>query len=304
MLVSLIQSFSSGTNGRKAIDFRSRQNTKEPSFSDVECVLCDMDGTFFQPDHSISQRNYEAINRIKALGIRFFPATGRSRKSMANAGGERLMNLLGGDVEKVPGVFSQGLIVYGHNGLLISEETMEKDAIQLAEEFCDEHNLSVIAYSRDRIITRKRSYFTDQIAKYAEPFPEVMEKCLFEVHEGGSKINKLIILDEEDRLLKIRELLENRMYGRASITRAVPGMLEVLPYQSSKGKGVQKLLEYYNIHPDFCMAFGDGENDIEMIQLVRYGLAMENAKDIVKQTAYGITRANIHDGVAHILDFF
>ena len=79
-------------------------------------------------------------------------------------------------------------------------------------------------------------------------------------------------------------------------------MLEVLPFGSSKGDGVLKLLEHVGINPEQTCAFGDGENDIEMFQLVKYGIAVENAKVELKAEAKFITDSNANNGVANVLD--
>jgi hydroxymethylpyrimidine pyrophosphatase-like HAD family hydrolase len=79
-------------------------------------------------------------------------------------------------------------------------------------------------------------------------------------------------------------------------------MLEILPFGSSKGEGVQRFFDHYNIAVENTMAFGDGENDIEMLQLVRMGIAVENARPKLKNVANALTLSNNHDGVAHVLD--
>ena len=47
------------------------------------------------------------------------------------------------------------------------------------------------------------------------------------------------------------------------------------------------------------LAFGDGENDLEMLQMAGTGVAMDNAKDIVKSVANCVTLSNDESGVAH-----
>ena len=46
------------------------------------------------------------------------------------------------------------------------------------------------------------------------------------------------------------------------------------------------------------MAFGDAENDIEMIRSCRYGIAMGNAMDAVKDAAFAVTASNEEQGIA------
>jgi HAD superfamily hydrolase (TIGR01484 family) len=66
---------------------------------------------------------------------------------------------------------------------------------------------------------------------------------------------------------EIRQGAEEAVLGKASLTRALDGMLEVLPPSASKGAGVTKVLKHMGISPDDVLAIGDGENDLEMLEL-------------------------------------
>ena len=65
--------------------------------------------------------------------------------------------------------------------------------------------------------------------------------------------------------------------------------------------GIKKVLAYYDIDINEAMAFGDGGNDVEMLEAVKYGIAMGNANDNLKQIADFITLDVDNDGVAYAL---
>lgn len=52
----------------------------------------------------------------------------------------------------------------------------------------------------------------------------------------------------------------------------------------------------------YCLAIGDSENDLEMIQIVKYGVAMANACNLLKEKAVYITDSNLNNGVGKIID--
>ena len=60
---------------------------------------------------------------------------------------------------------------------------------------------------------------------------------------------------------------------------------EICALDTSKAKGVQKVLEYLHIDKEHSYAFGDGLNDLEMIHYVGHGIAMGNAVDELKKIA-------------------
>jgi Cof subfamily protein (haloacid dehalogenase superfamily) len=267
---------------------------------DIECILSDVDGTLLRSDHKLSKRTIDTIAAVINRGYMFFPCTGRTRKSMAAAAPDMLEVF--GRLHRTPGVYQQGLMVYGPDGNLIYERCLPDDVIERTVDFCDKHSIAVIAYAGEAIYCRSRCEQTNKITIYSEPLPEIFPRGLDHLQRSGVPVHKLIVLDEEDVLLKLRPLLADALGDSASLTRAVPGMLEVLPPGSSKGEGVKILLDHIGMPADNVMAFGDGENDIEMLSLVKLGVAVSNGKPILKQAADALTLSNDEDGVAHSLD--
>lgn len=79
---------------------------------------------------------------------------------------------------------------------------------------------------------------------------------------------------------------------------------QVLPLGSSKGEGVAWLLNHLGLSPAGLLALGDGENDIEMLQLAAVSAAMGNAGHKVKAAADFVVGSNDEDGVAQAVERF
>jgi len=269
----------------------------------ISCILSDIDGTFITDGHEVSVKALEYIKVLQQQhGILFFPATGRTRRSMMDVTNSVLSGVYNRSIEAIPGVYSQGLQVYGLGGHLIYERYLEAHVIEKVEAFCEMESLALIAYGGERILCKQLCAQTDKLPLYSEPIPDVFPLGLKHLETVGHiKANKVIILADEAELTRIRPMLAQFLGDEATITKAVPGMLEVLPYGASKGDGVRKLLEHYNISLDETVAFGDGENDVEMLDLVRLGIAVENSKSTLKDVAQLITLSNNDDGVGSIL---
>lgn len=84
--------------------------------------------------------------------------------------------------------------------------------------------------------------------------------------------------------------------------RSKDNYIEVSPINSNKAVGCEFLLNHLGLSKDNAIAFGDNHNDIEMIRAVDFGVAMENAPEIVKQAAKHIAPTNLSDGVAYTLN--
>lgn len=80
-------------------------------------------------------------------------------------------------------------------------------------------------------------------------------------------------------------------------TRWSPWFCDIVPAEGGKSFGVQAALERYGIAPDEAVAFGDGENDISMFEMVGHPIAMGNASDVVKAHAETVTDDVDHDGI-------
>jgi len=103
----------------------------------------------------------------------------------------------------------------------------------------------------------------------------------------------------------MRWQLEQQHNGKLAITMsAVSINVEVLPYGASKGKAVMAVARDMAIAPEHIMALGDGENDLEMLQYVGWGVAVANASPKLKQVAKVIVADNDHDGVAEAVERF
>lgn len=63
-------------------------------------------------------------------------------------------------------------------------------------------------------------------------------------------------------------------------------------------------MDKLQISADEIMAFGDAGNDIEMLQKVKYGYAMENAKDYIKEQFQWIAPSNNDEGVLEVIKHY
>ena len=115
---------------------------------------------------------------------------------------------------------------------------------------------------------------------------------------------KVIFMATEDKINSIRPQVEATFTGKAAITTAIPGMLELLPLGASKRAGVEYLLNRLGVEPSKVMAIGDGENDVEMLQLCGLGVAVGNAGAAARSVADVVVGSNDEDGVAEAIEQF
>ena len=75
-----------------------------------------------------------------------------------------------------------------------------------------------------------------------------------------------------------------------------------MPKNVNKASAIKKITEKLNLNMDQVMAFGDAQNDIEMLKQVKIGVAMENAMDEVKKVSDLVTKSNDENGIGIVID--
>lgn len=259
----------------------------------IQLIAIDQDRTLLDSNGRLSGQNKRAIHRATKQGLTVIIATG---KSVASARG--VLADLG---LPLTGVFSQGLVLYDA-GQVIHEIGLARETAVSTITFAETQQLPIIAYCGERMLTDLASPYSDLLhTHYQEPAAEVIGSLLGWVDR--IRMNKLLISDEVNTATT-RAALEKIVDGKAEVVQAVPEFLEVLPVGTSKGGGLAHLLARWQINPAVVMAIGDGENDIEMLQMAGLGVAMGNADAAVQATADVVVASNDENGVAEAIRRF
>jgi len=98
---------------------------------------------------------------------------------------------------------------------------------------------------------------------------------------------------------KLEELKKEFNLEKAQYSNII---VEYMPRGTNKGTGLAQLIKSLNVSKDEVVAFGDGGNDIELLQNAGWPIAMENARDVLKPYAKYITKSNVENGVADALE--
>eukprot|EP00958_Prasinococcus_capsulatus_P017593 scaffold1990_cov350-Prasinococcus_capsulatus_cf.AAC.3 len=231
------------------------------------------------------------------------------------------------------------------DGKVLHQTVLGPNVVKQAAVYARSLGVTLTAYCGERILCEATNEQTDRLLPYKEPVPEGvgpldMYAEAVETHKVGGRclqpdhgstfsckvmklrsvcaLSQVIFMAPEEQITELRPEIEARFGSVASITKALPGMLELLPLGASKGQGPVGLPSLQNFSPTSSnrvhaaaelgvdaakvLAIGDGENDIEMLQLAGVSVAMGNAKDIVKQVATYTTSSNDDDGFAKAIE--
>eukprot|EP00798_Chlamydomonas_sp_ICE-L_P006190 gene6190-2807_t len=255
----------------------------------IELIASDVDGTLLTHTQTLTTRVERAIKLADAAGVKTIVATGKARGPWVKEIFPRL-NM------SMPG----GLLICDAVGKTLYEKTIDHDVVQDVIDIATEAGVSLTCYCGDRILAAQTDEQTDRLAFYKEPFVEAVGPLTDII--GKVPIHKMIFMASQEKIDALRPIAEAKLEGRASITVAIEGMLEVLPSGASKGAGLAWLLDHLGVKAENVMSMGDGENDLEMLKMTGLGVAMGNAGAKVKAVADVEVASNDNDGVADAID--
>lgn len=265
----------------------------------IRCLALDLDGTTLSDAKSLSPGNRQALEAAIACGIHVIVASGRALHSLPKA----VTELEGIDYA----ITSNGAAVYQlGTGRCIRRVTLAAAAVErtmkLTENYCCNYEafLEGIPYAREEYVRDPGRF---GVMPYAIEYVRTTRQGVGDIgafiqeHAGELDGLDLILQREEDRL-EIWDLLKHcgePLY----ITSSVRNRVELSSPQAGKAAGLRFLLEQLDISPEETAAFGDADNDIDMLQAAGYGIAMANASPNCKRAADYITKTNLEDGVAY-----
>jgi Cof subfamily protein (haloacid dehalogenase superfamily) len=115
---------------------------------------------------------------------------------------------------------------------------------------------------------------------------------------------KLVVIGEPAVLDDLKERMLARFGKRLYISKSLPDFLEFASPEVTKASGLEFLSEHLGFSRTGTLAFGDGENDIELVEWAGYGVAVENAHDRVKEVAQFVCPPVGEEGVAQVLEAY
>lgn len=109
----------------------------------------------------------------------------------------------------------------------------------------------------------------------------------------------MMITFDNDQMVALEKYLQSLDLGDISIQRSGQYYLEITSKTAKKSKGIHYILKKEGLEKSQTAAFGDGHNDIPMLEMVGYPIVMGNAYSDIKELAYKVTRSNDEDGVGY-----
>ena len=244
-----------------------------------KALFFDIDGTLIDMQAGrISPRTVEALQRLRARGIKLCVATGRSPITLPDFGGAEFDGFL---------TFN-GSLCYDRSGVILSHALPAETVDKLLDNAAALGRPVSIA-TRDRLAANGKDADLEEYYGFAHlklevapDFEAVRRQEVYQVMLGCRMEDRAVVLAGVDGV-KIAAWWD----------RAV----DIIPTSGGKGAGVRSMLAHYGLKSEQAMAFGDGNNDLELLQAVGTGVAMANASAELRAAADAVCGHVAQDGV-------
>lgn len=270
----------------------------------IKLIVSDLDGTLLNDEKHIPQRNIEALQKALSKGIHVSIATGRNYFSA-----KRYIEELGLDV---PVILQNGAFIYMpfENKILYESPLPSKIAKELIF-YARKNNLDYILYTG--FLDEKDMYMdikhTGQYSRYLEQnnwrltYVDDVLKYITKDH-----VAEVVLIGNEEKIKNIVDLLNKKYLNEFSpVKNSVyegEAFFEFFGKGASKESALSFLLDFFKVNPEETMFLGDNYNDIGIMKIVGFPVAMENAPDEVKSLAKFISLSNNDGGVGFAIEKF
>ena len=257
-------------------------------------IFSDIDGTLLNSKHQISKKTREKIQKLEKEGIPFIFVSARMPRGIKGFQKEL--------ASKNPIIsYSGALILDGEGEVIYSAPLESEEARKIANRSREIYpTVSINPYSNDCWMTEnKEEYWVAYESKVTGIIPKLVS---LEEEAVWREVHKILCMGEASKIASLEQQLKKE-FPNVQISKSKDTYLEILAKDVSKSKAADILVKYYGIEREESIAFGDSDNDIDMLEYAGLGVAMGNSYDGVKEHADYVTDTNVEEGVWEVLEF-
>lgn len=260
-----------------------------------KAVAVDMDGTFMNDDLTYDHARFDQVlTKLKENGIHFIVSSGRPLS--------RLKRDFADYLDRIDMISDNGAILVQDNEIISSHILTKQAGKRLI-------NFVQTEYPKARIcVSGKLASY------YLESQPTDFKRLMHYYYPDAIGLNSFDDMPDDERIIKLTlncpaewaDEIENRFNNdyseRIHCTTSGFDDIDVVPYGVNKAQALKYFLRYFKVDPSELIAFGDGMNDKEMLELAGYSYAMANGDPRIIKLAKFKAPSNDESGVLQVLE--
>ena len=255
-------------------------------------VALDIDGTIRSEEHPLSDRTRGTIDRVMGTGAIVTLATGRMFRSALRA-------TAGLNFSAPIASFQGAHIADPKTGEVLWHRPLTPDMARAALDAVQSWGLQVVGYYGEEVYV---SEMTPWVEAYGQR-GQVKVNLVDDLREFASReLTRVLVVGGEDDIRALELELQSRFNSGLYVTRSLPSFCEILHPASGKDKALAWLCERAGVQQDETVAFGNGYNDVQMLQWAGLGVAVGGAVEEVLEVADRVAPPLEDDGTAQVLE--
>lgn len=249
----------------------------------IKAAFFDIDGTLLSfTTHRVSPGTIRAFDRLHHAGVRTFLSTGRPDVLIPQM-----------PVSFEAKITMNGGLVFNKENVLLSNPISDEE-LQVWLDIAKDKRLCTMVFTKDNMFLAQPNEIGLKLRNQLEfEMPPVVEidqmRC--------QTVYQIIAIMPGEMDAAIAEVLPH-----CRLPRWHPYFTDIVANDNSKARGMEVICKYYGIRQEETLAFGDGANDIEMLEWAEIGVAMGNADDSVKAHANLVTTDVDNEGIENTIN--
>lgn len=253
--------------------------------TNIKIVFFDIDGTLIlRNEINMSNNTLKAIEQLKKQNIKIIIATGRSSYFIQDE-----------IKQKINPDFYITI-----NGQLITDKKFNpvfKSCLDYQEclqviDFCKKNHIGVGAKLENHI--EVYNDYTNFLPYYLHgdlSLSHIIKNC--ENSLVNQNIYGLFLIGNEQKILELNNILSKNI-----LSYAYKNAYEIFNPEISKSQGIKWVLNHFNLSQNNAISFGDGHNDINMLEYTKYGVTFNHGHEDIKKVATYIA-TDVYDGLKY-----
>ena len=260
----------------------------------MQAFACDLDRTLIAEDAVLGERTRAAITAALEAGVHVLVVTGRMFRSVRPY-------LAAAGLDEPVVCYQGGGVVDPVSGRWLLHEPIPLELAREVIVAVEAEGFPLNCYVDDELYVAKHTAESERYANFQK----------LNVQEVGNLLDwldvpptKLVAVGDPLELDALEERLVAYFGERLYITKSLPFFLEFASPEVTKGSGLRFLAEHLGFSLEQTVAFGDGENDIPLLETAGYAVAVENAHERLLAVADFVCPPASDEGVAQVIEAY
>lgn len=256
-------------------------------------IVLDVDGTMLNSNREVTKRTVQTLRRVQQMGIKIALASGRPTYGILPLAQAIDLGVYEGYIISYNGA----QVMEAKTGQIIFERRIDPQMVPYLEKKARKMGFTMAYYDGNEVVSNDIT--NPHVVDEAEMNGMTLRQDdILSLSMDDWPAEIMLVSDDEEALTGLEQHMQRHLAGVMDTIHSNPYYLEIVGYQVGKSYAMSALVQKMGIQMSEVLAIGDGEADINMIQMAGTGVAMANATAAVRRCADFTTLSNDKEGAA------